>query len=555
MLITLIISLIIVVAIIVVIAVIKSINAKYKELEAEVLKKLNISSWNVVPYYDERVIVKSRQALEKYDEIKFFKENKEKLAQAKKVIERKNKIANTLSDFLYDNEYKEHSQYNKIVKRIDAVIEKAKAYRICVTYISYAGNNLGSRELALSQYDINKLDKDPSLLMGKGEYNKFLKELEKGALNQKQHKYYERVNRLIDYANENKNFLFIKGSAEQLDNLIARLFDRTVNGIKKIKDINSEEWGIIENFITQIEKEVKEVVDKNQRILKYYDSPAFLKIKETCEVLMSTQREFNEYIKEKVAAISQLFGTRVIRDETINEDKYQYIRPYKKTITPFSAEVSAAVFASAENNPLEYVIKYFYPNKNLYPEQIRKLHLLIEELATLKEAKLIIDNYKKEYQQYIKDVPDYVMKEDETGFYSKLGFANIDESVLAVEYTFSYTSGGGMAKRKFSVPMTEETIVELIRALEKKLTANAFTKEQRALMTNKLREFIKKRDNFTCCSCGNSIHAEPNLLLEIDHIIPVSKGGCTIEENLQTLCWKCNRAKSNKMLNENLTLN
>ena len=555
MLITLIISLIIVVAIIVVIAVIKSINAKYKELEAEVLKKLNISSWNVVPYYDERVIVKSRQALEKYDEIKFFKENKEKLAQAKKVIERKNKIANTLSDFLYDNEYKEHSQYNKIVKRIDAVIEKAKAYRICVTYISYAGNNLGSRELALSQYDINKLDKDPSLLMGKGEYNKFLKELEKGALNQKQHKYYERVNRLIDYANENKNFLFIKGSAEQLDNLIARLFDRTVNGIKKIKDINSEEWGIIENFITQIEKEVKEVVDKNQRILKYYDSPAFLKIKETCKVLMSTQREFNEYIKEKVAAISQLFGTRVIRDETINEDKYQYIRPYKKTITPFSAEVSAAVFASAENNPLEYVIKYFYPNKNLYPEQIRKLHLLIEELATLKEAKLIIDNYKKEYQQYIKDVPDYVMKEDETGFYSKLGFANIDESVLAVEYTFSYTSGGGMAKRKFSVPMTEETIVELIRALEKKLTANAFTKEQRALMTNKLREFIKKRDNFTCCSCGNSIHAEPNLLLEIDHIIPVSKGGCTIEENLQTLCWKCNRAKSNKMLNENLTLN
>ena len=391
--------------------------------------------------------------------------------------------------------------------------------------------------------------------MGKGEYNKFLKEQEKGALNQKQHDYYERVNKLIDYTNENKSFLFIKGSAEQLDNLIARLFDRTVNGIKKIKDINSEEWGIIANFITQIEKEVKEVVNRNQRILEYYNSPAFLKIKETCEVLMSAQREFNEYIKEKVDSISQLFGTRVIRDETINEDKYQYIRPYKKTITPFTAEVSAAVFASAENNPLEYVIKYFYPNKNLYPEQIRKLHLLVEELATLKDAKLIIDNYKKEYQQYIKDVPDYIMEEDETGFYSKLGFANIDESVLAVEYTFSYTSGGGMAKRKFSVPMTEETIVELIRALEKRLTESAFTKEQRALMTNKLREFIKKRDNYTCCNCGNSIREEPNLLLEIDHIIPVSKGGCTVEENLQTLCWKCNRAKSNKILNENLTLN
>ena len=542
--------LIILVAVVLTITIIKSINEKkYRELEAEVLKKLNFYNLNVASYFDENIIVKSRQTLEKYDDIKFFKENKEKLIRAKKVIKRKNEIVNILHDFLSNNEYKEHSQYNKLVNQINATIKNARAYRICVTYISSAGNNLGSREISLSQYDIDKFDKDPSLLMGKGEYNKFLKEQEKEALNQKQHKYYERVNKLIDYANENRNLLFIKGSVEQLDNLIAQLFDRTVNSIKKIKDIRSEEWDIIQTFITQIEKEIKAVVDRNQKILKYYDSPAFLKIKETCEVLMNTQREFNEYIIEKIDSISQLFGTRVTRNETINEDEYQYIRPYKKTITPFTAEVSAAVFASAENNPLEYVIKNFYPNKNLYPEQIQKLHLLVEELATLKEAKYIIDNYKKEYQQYINDVPDYVMREDETGFYSRLGFANIDESVLTVEYTFSYTSGGGMAKRKFTVPMTEETIVDLIKALEEKLTVSAFTKEQRALMTNRLREFIKKRDNFTCCSCGNSIHEEPNLLLEIDHIVPVSKGGYTIEENLQTLCWKCNRAKSNKMQN------
>ena len=139
------------------------------------------------------------------------------------------------------------------------------------------------------------------------------------------------------------------------------------------------------------------------------------------------------------------------------------------------------------------------------------------------------------------------MECDESGFYSRLGFANIDESVLTVEYKFSYTSGGGMAKRSFAVPMTENTIVELIKLLESKLTTTAFTKEQRALMTNKLREFIKNRDGYTCCCCGNSTHKEPNLLLEIDHIVPVSKGGFTTEENLQTLCWKCNRAKSNKL--------
>ena len=325
------------------------------------------------------------------------------------------------------------------------------------------------------------------------------------------------------------------------------MFDRTVNSIKKIKTTDSEEWDVINNFVFRIETDIKNIVSQNQKIIEYYESPDFIKIKETCEVLMSTQRDFNEYIKEKVESISKLFGTRVVRNETINEDEYQYIRPYRKTITPFTAEVSATVFASAENNPLDYVIKNFYPNKKIYPEQIQKLHLLVEELETLKEAKQIIENHKIEYQQYLGDVPDYIIKDDEAGFYSKLGFANIDESVLNVEYKFSYTSGGGMAKRTFSVPMTEETIVELITALENKLTAKAFTKEQRALMTKKLRELIKNRDNYTCCNCGNSTHVEPNLLLEIDHIIPVSKGGCTIEENLQTLCWKCNRSKSNKI--------
>ena len=176
--------------------------------------------------------------------------------------------------------------------------------------------------------------------------------------------------------------------------------------------------------------------------------------------------------------------------------------------------------------------------------------MLIEELETLKDAKRIIDNYKLEYQQYMDDVPSYVLENDEDGFYSRLGFANINENVLTVEYKFAYTSGGGMAKRTFTVPMTEETIIELIRALESKLTVSAFTKEQRALMTKKMREAIKARDNFTCCTCGNSIHTEPNLLLEIDHIIPVSKGGHTVEDNLQTLCWKCNRAKSNKLINQ-----
>ncbi len=542
------IALIIVMGVVIIVwAIYYVIEEQYRELESEVLKKLGFQNWDVIPYSDEHVTVKSRQALDKYDDIKFFKENKDKLDRAELVIKRKNEVERRLRRFLDDNDYKMHSQYRRLEEQIYVVIKRASAYRISVSYISRAGNRLGQRQISLNQYDIEKFKKDPSLLMGKGEYNKYLKEQQKEALNQKHHGYYERVNRIIDYANENKDAIVIKDGQEQLDGLIAQLFDRTVNSIKKIKTINSEEWDIIGDFIERLKGDIEKVVTRNRRILEYYESSEFVKIKETCEVLMSTQREFNEYITEKVQSISQLFGTRVIRNETINDDEYNYIRPYKKTITPFTAEVSANVFASAENKPLEYVVKNFYPNKTMYSEQIQKLYLLVEELETLKEAKQIIENYKVEYQQYLGDVPDYIMEEDEAGFYSRLGFANIDESVLVVEYKFAYTSGGGMAQRSFTVPMTEQTIAELIKLLESKLTAAAFAKEQRTLMTKKLREVIKNRDNFTCCCCGNSTHAEPNLLLEIDHIIPIAKGGCTVEENLQTLCWKCNRAKGDKL--------
>lgn len=63
-------------------------------------------------------------------------------------------------------------------------------------------------------------------------------------------------------------------------------------------------------------------------------------------------------------------------------------------------------------------------------------------------------------------------------------------------------------------------------------------------MTRELRYKILKRDNFTCQACG--ITAKDGIKLHIDHIIPISKGGKTTEDNLQVLCEDCNIGKSNK---------
>lgn len=71
--------------------------------------------------------------------------------------------------------------------------------------------------------------------------------------------------------------------------------------------------------------------------------------------------------------------------------------------------------------------------------------------------------------------------------------------------------------------------------------------DQRKLMTEKLRRTIILRDNKTCQLCGKKCKENE---IEIDHIIPVSKGGKTCEDNLQVLCRDCNRRKSNKIIRE-----
>ncbi len=60
----------------------------------------------------------------------------------------------------------------------------------------------------------------------------------------------------------------------------------------------------------------------------------------------------------------------------------------------------------------------------------------------------------------------------------------------------------------------------------------------------RLRFRVMQRDNFRCCACGASPAKDPTVQLHVDHIIPWSKGGETVEENLQTLCSKCNLGKS-----------
>jgi len=58
-----------------------------------------------------------------------------------------------------------------------------------------------------------------------------------------------------------------------------------------------------------------------------------------------------------------------------------------------------------------------------------------------------------------------------------------------------------------------------------------------------LRFLIMKRDGFRCVRCGRSPATELGLTLEVDHILAWSRDGETREDNLETLCFDCNRGK------------
>lgn len=60
------------------------------------------------------------------------------------------------------------------------------------------------------------------------------------------------------------------------------------------------------------------------------------------------------------------------------------------------------------------------------------------------------------------------------------------------------------------------------------------------IVNQTMREHVLARDNFACVYCGSKEK------LEIDHIVPASKGGATSPKNLVVACEHCNGSKSDK---------
>ena len=83
--------------------------------------------------------------------------------------------------------------------------------------------------------------------------------------------------------------------------------------------------------------------------------------------------------------------------------------------------------------------------------------------------------------------------------------------------------------------------------VKEKIDTKNNSKEDKREIPIGLRFNILKRDKYKCTICGRSPASTFGIELHIDHIIPFSKGGRTVENNLRTLCNQCNIGKSDKL--------
>ncbi len=66
------------------------------------------------------------------------------------------------------------------------------------------------------------------------------------------------------------------------------------------------------------------------------------------------------------------------------------------------------------------------------------------------------------------------------------------------------------------------------------------------MLTDLQRLAVLIRDRFRCAYCGYRGTFLIRANLEVDHKIPLSRGGSDFEWNLQTICASCNEEKGDK---------
>ena len=280
----------------------------------------------------------------------------------------------------------------------------------------------------------------------------------------------------------------------------------------------------------------------------YFHSKSFSNLKKEIEDYVSECNDLNNHIEELkksyIAAKRIDYGSATYTDDSI----YNFRRPNLENISygPEIYDCSLSVCRNAHQQPFKYVCKYF--NITVEESTLENFEKIFNNFSAAEQGKNLLKAKKDEIMDDISyRIPFLIRIFSKKTLSSKLGFEEIDfNNLYFPRFIFRYISAGGNSTMKCDVILDLEKLERFIGYLSDSIKFKKSIAGQRALMTSRLREEIKARDNYTCQNCGLSTRDEPHLLLEIDHIIPLAKNGLTTKDNLQTLCWKCNRSKGAK---------
>lgn len=215
----------------------------------------------------------------------------------------------------------------------------------------------------------------------------------------------------------------------------------------------------------------------------------------------------------------------------------------------------------------DFTIIQSYDNEDFYGD-ISPEDVLIYELKTRQvEVKKALETIKKNERRYEKlleeikeNLPsfrefDVPMSEKERQRLSSIAKDVYQRAFpkrpapFRVRVTMKFTDYGGSFLDSKTQTFSAEETETLLRRLGKKRGSyycddaifRSLCRVERGRVSNRVRFAVYERDGYRCCKCGSVLN------LEIGHIIPISKGGTSDLNNLQTLCHDCNVKKGNRI--------
>ena len=258
--------------------------------------------------------------------------------------------------------------------------------------------------------------------------------------------------------------------------------------------------------------------------------------------IYNSRKEFVLNHSNKIKALIEINS----RFNFVRVDKINYTNTYdnEKMFNDITTTNYLVYRLAHEQNNVNNAIRNCINNNNLYT----KYKSAIDDIKVSNIFDVEVEG---------KDIDKYRSVENDC-FHSLIKSPDLNFNIrVCLTLTNIQGSVKRTKKREYSIDEVEDLIIRINNKngnyYNDKGIWESICRVERGKVSNKMRFAIYARDNYRCKICGKKDHGDN---LEIDHIIPIAKGGKTTFDNLQTLCHDCNVKKGStvKLPNNNKKL-